>query len=336
MILDRTGGTITAADILTEVEWTRVLDDISTGRVVINPNGDCCERLGQVRSWRHRLFITRDGKPVWDGPITNVDWRLGEIEIFAVDLLGWLDRRVPHNTKAFANADMAEIAEWLIDDGFFPDDPGHSVQIVANARVRGSRNYTKNIGQTGDHLRDLADSGLDYTAIGSTIVLLPEDHRAVVGRLTDADMPEGLVVAEDGAALATRWVVAGDDSGAILGEAGGIDPYYGLLEKYVEQSNIPDVASATSAAAARLRTTGVAPVFIDTREVTISPQAAVDIDKLVPGWCLDITSGETCRTVTQRLKIVGVQVSETGGSGDTPGAESVQVQVAASGAEVNP
>jgi hypothetical protein len=37
--------------------------------------------------------------------------------------------------------------------------------------------------------------------------------------------------------------------------------------------------------------------------------------------------------VSQVLKIVGVQVSEDGGSGGTPGQERVLVQVAASGGE---
>ncbi|MFF4602693.1 hypothetical protein ACFY12_08065 [Streptomyces sp. NPDC001339] len=62
---------------------------------------------------------------------------------------------------------------------------------------------------TGDHLRDLAETGLDYTAVGSRIVLLPESHAVTVGRLSDADLPEGLVVAEDGTALGTRWIVRG-------------------------------------------------------------------------------------------------------------------------------
>jgi hypothetical protein len=70
-------------------------------------------------------------------------------------------------------------------------------------------------------------------------------------------------------------------------------------------------------------------VFIDTQQVTISPLAAIDVPSLVRGWCLDITSASTCRTVSQRLKITGVKVTENRGDENTPGAESVQVQVAA-------
>lgn len=334
-IVDRDGATITDANVLVEVEWNRTLDDTSTARVLIHPEGDCCERLGQVRSWRHRLLIYRDGEPVWEGPVLQVEWGYGQVEIFAADVTAWLGRRVPHASLSFTTTDLTEIAEALIEDGFAPDDPGHTVSIVGPARVRGSRTYTEDVGQTLDHLQDLADTGIDFTAVGQTIVLLPEDFSASIGRLTEADMPEGLIVAEDGASLATRWVVAGDEEGDVLGSAGGADAYYGLLERYLEQTSIDDDASATAAAEAKLRTSRQVPVFIDTQDVTISPQAAINVPDLVPGWCLDITTTLTCRTVTQRLKIVGVKVTEDGGSGDAPGGESVQVQVAALSEAVN-
>ncbi|MGO4748401.1 hypothetical protein AB4212_07180, partial [Streptomyces sp. 2MCAF27] len=326
-IIDRSGATVSAADVLVEVEWTRTLDETSTARIVVNPDGNCCERLGRVRSWRHKLMVYRDGVFVWGGPILQVEWSLGQVEIGAGDILAWLDRRIPHQDISFGDSDLTDIAASLIEDAFAPDDPGHSVQVIAPAGVRGARRYIKDVGQTGDHLRDLAETGLDYTAVGDTIVLLPETHAASVGRLTDADLPDGLVVAEDGTALATRWVVAGDDYGDVLGEVGGSHEYYGLVERYLEQTSIPDDASAAAAARSKLRASLPVPVVIDSQQVTISPQAAVDVPKLVPGWCLDITSAQTCRTITQRLKITGVKVTENGGTESTPGSESVQVQV---------
>lgn len=332
-IIDRSGSTVATADILAEVEWNRTLDNWSTARAVINPVGDCCNRLGAVTTWRHRLVVYRDGKYVWDGPITTVEWSLGEVEVSAADILVWLDYRVPHQDMEFTGTDLARIGAKLIDDAFAPDDPGHTVETIAPAGVTGSRAYLRDIGQVGDHLKALADAGLDYTALGSKILLLPETHAVSVGRLSDGDFPTGLKVSEDGTALGTRWVVAGSDDSGTIGEAGGTDAYYGLLERYVEQNEITDAVSATAAARARLRGSLPVPVFVDTQEVTISPDAAVDVATLVPGWCLDITSASTCRTVSQRLKITGLKVTETGGDADSPGQESVQVQVAATGAE---
>lgn len=331
-ILDRDGAVVAEADVLVEVEWSRVLDDVSAARVVIQPSGDCCERISQVRSWRHRLAIWRDGQPVWDGPILQVEWSIGAVEIWARDILVWLDYRVPHQTRTFTGTDLTDIAQWLIADGYHPDDPGHDVQVVGMTGIRGDREYEQDRGQTGDHLRDLAETGLDYTAVGSTIVLLPEDHLASVGSLQDVDLPDGLVVAEDGAALATRWIVHGrdedqdDPADDVKGVAGGIHPYYGLLERVVEETSVLDNASARAAARSRLRASLPVPVFLDSEQVTISPQAAVDVAKLVPGWCVDVATTQTCRTVAQRLKITGVRVTENATG------ESVQLQLAPTGA----
>lgn len=328
-IVDRSGALVAEAHVLTSVEWSRVLDDTSTATVEIEPDGDCCARLDEVRSWRHELAIWRDGQPVWSGPIINVEWGVGRVEIVAGDVLAWLDRRVPHEDMTFGAADLTDIASWLIEDAFRPDDPGHRVQVVAPSRVRGDRAYEIDLGQTGDHLRDLAETGLDYTAVGSTILLLPEDHIESVGALTDADLPEGLVVVEDGAELTTRWVVHGkedEDGEPVVGAAGGQHSYYGLLERSIEETSILDEFSAGAAARSRLRASLPVPLWLDSQEVTISPDAAVDVPSLVPGWCLDVTSSQTCRGIAQRMKIAGITVSEDGEG------ESVQVQLAPSGA----
>jgi hypothetical protein len=332
-ITDRDGGMVTASGVLTNITYDRVLDDASTAQAVIGVSGaNCCAELANIRAWRHYLNIFRGDGFIWSGPITNVDWSFDSVTVAATDIIGLLDRRVPHQDFTFTGTDLTEIARQLIDDGFTPDDPGHTVTVIGSAGVTGGREYSQNIGQTADHLRDLADAGIDFTAVGANIVLLPDDHCEVVGRLSDEDLPEGVTVTEDGAALATRWIVAGSDESGVVGTAGGSDPYYGLLEVYTEQTTITDQASADTAAASRLAVS-TASVTIDTQNVTLSPTANVDVLSLVPGWCLVITTSSTCRDISQRLKITGLQISEDGGTGDTPGQEHVIVQVAASGAE---
>lgn len=332
VVRDRAGARVSASGILTSVEWHRVLDDVSTARVAVSGGADCCGDLSGLRTWRQTLDIYRGDNFVWSGPITQIEWTTDGVTIDAVDIIGLLDRRVPHQDFTFTGTDLNDIARDLIEDGFAPDDPGHTVTIVGPAGVTGGRQYRLGIGQTADHLRDLAETGIDFTAVGNNIVLLPETFCAVVGRLSDVDMPDGLIVAEDGTALATKWYVTGQNA-EVTGVAGGSDPYYGLLERYIEQTSVTDDDSALQAAEAKLRASASAPVFIDTQQVTLSPTAPVTVDQLVPGWCLDITSAGTCRTITQRLKIVGVDVRETGGTGDSAGQEQVQVQVAASSAE---
>ncbi|MFJ1695649.1 hypothetical protein ACIOHC_10940 [Streptomyces sp. NPDC088252] len=296
------------ADVLLDVEWSRVLDDVSTARVLVAPDADCCAALSRVRSWRHKLAIYRDTQPVWEGPITAPEWTADGVQVSAVDILGWVDRRTPHNDQTFVDRELAEIAEWLIDDAFQPDDPGHSVQIIGPSRIRGDRAYQADVGQSGDHLRDLAATGIDFTVLGQQILILPEDHYARVGSLTDDDFASELVVAEDGLALATRWVIHGKDG--VRGEAGGVHPYYGLIERVAEESSILDDASAEAAARSRLAASSPAPVFLDSQEAVLAPDSSVDVPALVPGWCVDVTTTQTCRDIAQSLKIAMVKVHE--------------------------
>lgn len=329
-IVDRDGGIVATGDLI-DIEYNRVLNDASTARATFGVSGPgCCEQLANIRSWRHSLWIYRDDDFVWAGPVVNVDWSYDRVIVDATDIIGQLDLRVPHQTFTYTGTDLIDIAEDLIDDGLEPDDPGHTVTKMGESGVTGGWTFTGGVGQVGDHLRDLADTGLDFTAVGNNIVLLPDEFCEVVGRLSDEDLPEGLTVTEDGAALATRWVVAGT---GFTGTAGGIDPYYGLLERYVEQTSITSQAGATAAAQSRLRSSAVTPTVINTQNITISPTANVKVLQLVPGWCLDVTTSITCRSITQRLKITGLQVSEDGGSEETPGQERILVQVATTSAE---
>lgn len=306
--VDRAGATVADALSLTSVEWTRMLNGASTATVVVNPEGDCCAEMGNIRTWGHAMVIYRNGVFVWSGPVLNIEWGQGDVTVQAVDMSGWLARRVPHSNNTFIDTDLTDIAAWLIADGFAPDDPGHSVSIVAPAGVRGGRSYLTNVGQTLDHLTDLSDTGVDWTVVGTRFVLLPDSWNESVGSLNDGDLPGGMTVAEDGSALTTRWVVAGGSNHDLVGEAGGIDPFYGLLEQYEEQSSVTSAEAAVSAANAKLAVSRNSPVFIDTQDVTISPEAAIDMRTLIPGWSLDMATTATCRNIGQRLKIVGVHV----------------------------
>ncbi|WP_326768682.1 hypothetical protein OG978_32830 [Streptomyces sp. NBC_01591] len=323
-ITDRDGSIVAGTDILLSVEWSRVLDDISEAQVVVAPDAECCAALSRVRTWRHKLAIYRGTVPVWEGPISSsVEWTVDGAVISAVDILGWLDRRSPHTTQEFVDHELAEVAQWLVDDGFAPHDPGHAVTIVAPSRIRGRRSYQADVGQTGDHLRDLAATGIDFTALGSRILILPEDHSARLASLSDADFADELVVVEDGLALATRWVVHGKDG--VKGVAGGVHPYYGLIERVVEETSILDDASAEAAARSRLAASCPAPVFLDSQEATLSPDAGLDVPALVPGWCVDVTTTQTCRTISQALKIATVKVKEDSDS------ETISLQLTPAG-----
>ncbi|WP_019061681.1 hypothetical protein [Streptomyces prunicolor] len=319
-IADRGGAILTQAQVITKVDWSRVLNDASTASLTIEPDVDCCGVLGDMRAMRHWVHIYRNGSYVWGGQILIPKWGAGTVQISAADIVSVLNRRTPHESTTFTNTDLTDIAQWLIEDGFAPDDPGHSVTVLAQSGVIGSRDYQENIGQTGDYLRNLAETGLDFTAVGETLLLMPDDWSASVGLITDVDLPDGLSVEEDGTAMATKWAVYGDTGSGIVGVAGGVHPYYGLIERSIQDTSIKDQVSADAAAQSRLNASLPVPVYIDSSEVTLSPDTGVDIARLVPGWCVDVATTATCRNISQRMKITGVSVSADGDG------ESVKVQ----------
>lgn len=330
-ITDREGRNL-ASGILTSIEYNRVINDLSSATATIAVTDTaCCNDLGSIRSWRHTLNIYRGNDLMWSGFVLNPVWTEDAVTVQAVDIIGLLDRRVPHQNFAFEGIDLSVIAQQLIEDALAPDDPGHEVTIIGLSGITGGRTYTQDVGQVGDHLRNLADTGIDFTAIGNNIIILPDDFCDVIGRLSDADLPDGVSVTEDGANLITRQIVAGSDESGAIGSAGGVNDYYGLLELYTEQTSITTDVNAAAAAQARLNASAIVPVGIVTQNVTLAPTAPVDMVSLIPGWCLDITSQATCRDVTQRLKITGLQVQEDGGSDASPGQEKIVLQVTATG-----
>jgi hypothetical protein len=313
VIADRNGAVIVDLAVIVEVEFDRVLNDASTARVKAVPDLDCCGSLGNIRTWRHQLYLYRNRDFVWGGPVISAEWVQGGFEVEAADVLVWMAVRLPHEDLSFVQVDTATIAESLIENGFQPDDPGHTVEILGASGVLRSVAYAEDDEAILESLKDLADDGgLDFTAVGSTIMILPDDWDANIGLITDADLPEGLSVAEDGSALATRWVVFGTDDSGAKGVAGGVDPYYGLIERVAHDSSITDDATAQASAEARLAASLNASVYIDTREVTLSSETALDVTQIVPGWCVDLATTATCRDISQRFKITGLQVVADG------------------------
>lgn len=320
-ILDRDGATVSPVEGMVEYEWGRVLSDTASGRVFVVPQGDCCERLGHVRAWRHRLVLWRGSRLVFDGPIQTAEWSVDGVEIAAKDASGWLDKRLPHSDMDFASTDLVTIAQNVLADAFLPDDPGVSIEVVAPSLVFGDRSYRIDVDRSLDHLRDLSNTGMDWTVVANRILLFGADLDHIIGSLSDADFPQGLRVIEDGASLVSRWVLWSTTPGDVTlkSSSGGLHDYYGLLEGVHDSGavedqgagSVLDQSSADAATASLLQSSLPAPVFIDTGAGPLSPTASIDVADIIPGYCLQVASTATCRPVTAVQKIYELHVSET-------------------------
>lgn len=340
MLTDRCGSPllceVSSSDVL-EVEYTRLLDETSEARVTITTGGPgCCDcgaladGYGSLATWRHEVAIYRGVDLVWQGPIVRIEYGVEQVIITARDVSAWMERRTPtvDFSTVGAPVDLSSIAESLIRDAFDDDDPCVLDYLdVRDSGIVGEREYVADDAYVIEHLRELSETGVDWTVLGRRIVVAGEVAFSIAGTLTDDDFLGGLTVIEDGMGLATRAVITGD---GVTGTAGGVDEFYGLVTLLTDSESVKDQASADAAAQQHVDASTPSPVFLTVPDdAALNPKAAVCINELVPGSLVTVRTGATCRTVVATLRLTRLRVFVSEGE------ESIGVTLVPIGAQVN-
>jgi hypothetical protein len=320
-VADRGGRTMLTAETLpyTRLSWGRVLDGTSTAQLVVDTGQapDCCGLLAGLRTWRHELIIYRDQDRVWEGPITAIGPAgRDRVTIDAQDVTAWLGVRGinrdlcwhPDECPDTQPADLSTIAQALIVEGLQLDDPNVLPYLqVSPSGQTGERHYTPDESETVlDELEELARTSLDYTAVGRSIIIGSPLAFGQLAQLRCDDVVGDIATVEDGVAAATRVVVIGD---GVVGTAGGLDPYWGLIERRIRDDSIKDLASAVYAAREILRGSNPPPTYVYVpRGSQLAPSAPVCINDLVPGVLVPAYVDCTCRPTTTVLRLLSLQV----------------------------
>lgn len=313
----------------------RRLDEVSEANVVVtasslnNARGwteterdRCCGYLAELNPWEHELALWRDGdpdddEPAWVGPILEPEWGTGGVVIPARDLAQWFERRLLERDRVFVGEDLADIFYRYVVDALRRDPTPNITVNPTPTGITGDRTVLADARRRAmDELRELARTGLDFTAKGRRIL--------VGGSEIDTD-PLGKLLTEHFAGDGPRRKLAGLDAiteptviGArqatgrpIIATAGGIDPDLGLLQDVHSESSIEDEASAQAAADTRHDMLATAPEIITG---TLDAGAPVSFSDLVPGARADLRLRLFCLDVvgTYRLQDVTVSVSSSG------------------------
>lgn len=178
-----------------------------------------------------------------------------------------------------------------------------------------------------------ANSGLDYTAIGRSILLWGTKHR--IGSLPefrDSDLGSPPIVSEYGMAFANFYAI-GDGNG-LHGEANrldanGKDPTYGIVEMlssswasdspadtgtYSQEGIATIVKSFADYAERSISDRFPPPVVVRVPDnTTLNPATVLSIQQLVPGVVIPLRSMGTLRKVIATQKLDKVQVTVQGG-----------------------
>lgn len=300
------------------LSFNRTLNGISSATVVLDRG--CCEELREARQGRE-MILFRDGEQVHRGELLDDprDCR-DSASVTSFDRFGILSRRLIHETLCFrakcggAPASALAIARRLIEDGFSGDDRCYDAVYLGDCVSPLEREYGKFSSYTIEALNDLTNSRIDYTTHGDRMIVMCKDYAlGQTATLTCRHFAEDACAGSGGLSSATRVVVVGD---GVFGEAGGPDPYYGLLEARVEDDSIKTQDAATEEARARLRALRPPVTWVDAPSGSqLTSDAPVSMSELVPGVLVPVQLDCACTPLSEVMRLTDVTVSYGSGAG---------------------
>lgn len=339
----RRGGTerVGVLKNLSHVDWGRQRDDISTAQIVVSGwDVDCGNLLASLQTWAYEVVIFRNNgytvDRVFEGPITLLTYEQDKVTIDAKDVMVYLYRRIIKQTMDdTANGDtVVSRAARVIQNVMAPDDPNvlAYLQILAKDDDAKERRSVPAYSRTAyEEIDDMAaNAGLDYAAVGRAILLWDTSHRiGTLPELRDKDLGSPPIVSEYGMSMANVYVVS--DGNGVWGEANrlnssGNDPVYGLVEllssswasdstgdsgTYTQAGLATVQASFATSAERSIKNRYTAPVVVRVPDgTTLSPDAPVSIQHLIPGVGIPIRSTGTLRQVAWLQKLDSIRVVE--------------------------
>ena len=333
---------------ITSLEWNRNRDDISLAKVTVKNWGvDCGNLLSLLEPWAYELVITRDNgyskDRVWEGPITLLTYENNQVVVQAKDVMAYAYRRIIKQTmndtgKALtAGRTVVQRAAAILQNIFAPDDPNLLPYLMPMSRDDDAKQYRAlpAYSRTGfEEVDDMAaNAGLDYTAVGRSILLWGTKHRiGTLPEFTDRDLGNSPIVSVYGMSMANVYAVS--DGNGIYGEAtrldeNGRDEKYGLIEMlsstwaseseseagtYTEEGLNTVRESFAVSAERSIADRYPPPVVVRVPDNTrVHPDVVLSIQQLVPGVVIPLRSTGTLRTVVASQKLDAVKVIETGG-----------------------
>ncbi|RFU83615.1 hypothetical protein DY218_27295 [Streptomyces triticagri] len=329
-------------DGVTDVGWSRSLNDVSEATVTIARQGNdpaCCGILGEVTPWVHELLILRDGVRVWEGPVIKVTEGRSEIVLEAKDVFAYLDRCKNTFKMRYVEATPDEegrrrgqvtwIAEHILHLNLElsslsqpPDYPRIMEYIVRRDSSKvikyekdGSSNTSVWAEYVGNILRALNKRGLHWTTVGRTLYLIAglSENDPPLARLGLDDILGDLQVITDGNALATAsWAHDQDQQDISKGRAVGTG-YFGtaygrvdLITRVDEEE--PDEEDLREAARSALAGRYPIPWAISMPENSqLHPDTPLDVNDLVCGERVDVSTQGMCTELLQPFRISDVE-----------------------------
>jgi hypothetical protein len=337
------GGVNLIAEIepLTAVRWQRIRDDVSTAEIRV-PTHYCCEILGDLRTVKHELHLYRNDLPVWEGPITRIEYEFEQASIFAADVLWQATRTVLNEgyNQAYPNIGNAiDRMDWLMRDKTFElyGDPwnvataGHLHPLHHAGDPKTARVVNAWQFYTWEDFDKYAeDYGTDYTVVGRDIYYFDLNLAwKIIPPLDENYLSQFPRIVEYGNQAATRGVVTNGHgyagvsefpAPALIDEWGHID-WLVTNESDGQLDNVPtpeEIATWEATAARNINDRVPPPVaIVIPANTTLLPGGPWLIEDLVPGAWFQADVTRLCRSVSEYQRIHEVVVTEQAPDGET-------------------
>jgi len=320
VLISRGAGQQLAELVPTSGRFSRRLDATSDLTMVGTVRGanereleECCRSWNQVQDWATEIVVYRGGRDAWAGPVTGIEFAYGEVSVEAADLSAWWDRRTLPDL-VFAGVDLADIFAGVNDAAMAPDPSPNIVVAPTPTGILGTRSYRDDQDTyAADALNELAETGVDWTAFGRTILVGGEEvPTQPFVTLLDDHFTEPPFVDVEGNSRANKVIVRGKGVRAVAEDLQH-QAFYGLLVRVYREPQIEDLASCQAAADSRLELLRN-PTFVDTpTSARLKTTAPVLLEQLIPGTRFRIDARATCRPVLQDFRLETVEVDFAGG-----------------------
>jgi hypothetical protein len=306
--------------VFSSLQYGRRLDDITSATVTVGAPGlsdeACCECLSMFNPWQHEVVIFRDGALVWAGPITEPVFERNKVTIVARDLFEWFERRVLRRDHT-GTKDLATFFSEYAQDALDQDNSMNITISPSPTGIVGTREVLAALyRRAADELRELARTGLDFTAVGRNIRCGGEEVPTPPLIALTEDIFDEAKLTLAGLSMGTDMIVLGGNGSAtntpFAAEVGGLDDRLGLVTLTFNEPGILDNQSALAAARTRHDMFKYPPPYLTGR---ILGRAPIRFGDLIPGVRMDWNGDIGCRDTSGSFRLLAIDVTVDASTG---------------------
>ena len=328
-----------------EIKFNRVLDDISDVKIKIgiSDENNCSDFIDFVCLGRHYITVKRNGIVEWKGPALRVEYdEDGRIVFSGSDPMWWTTKRESLEPQlVFYNEPLDLFEDQILSplndlsdcsQDFTPACFSNICRVGGGDPGRWAINSPKH-SNLDLRLEDFADTFLDYTVVGDSLlygyleVPVPVERRQATPVLTDKDWCGPPRIVKDINNLATTVVANGKDEQFAIAE--NCYSKHGAHQVVVSRTQLAGADLLQQSADVYLDHNDDAIEYIEnSRGSQLSPNVLWDLPRMVPGMLVYVKTDKYGIKIDRLFRLHEVNVSYT------PKGEKVKISLEPEGAQL--